>query len=101
MSPDDSTETLTVQPEEHVVLRDLAEVSDPIDPRITSSQRPSNEVLDEAYIHQLSDYVHRREHHHDIDVEKKSIVEEEPVYVSALRDLDGRTLQFKVLDIDV
>ncbi|KAI0630775.1 MFS general substrate transporter [Trametes polyzona] len=47
--------------------RSLASVHEVIDPRISPSDRPKDDVLDEGYIRQLGDYV---EHKHHRDHEK-------------------------------
>ncbi|KAI0369756.1 MFS general substrate transporter [Pilatotrama ljubarskyi] len=63
--------------------RSLASVHSDVDPRIRPSDRPSNEVLDEGYIRQLSDYIEHKHHYKKSasegeDSQKES---EETIYV--------------------
>ncbi|CAL1715271.1 unnamed protein product [Somion occarium] len=63
---------------DHLAIRSLEDVSEPVDPRITPIHRPTNDVLDESYVHQLSEYVHHEKHAHEF-IEKPN--EEEPLYI--------------------
>ncbi|KAK7687738.1 hypothetical protein QCA50_008956 [Cerrena zonata] len=72
---DDSTLT---DRNDHLAVRSLEDVSEPIDPRITPDHRPTSEVLDEGYIHQFNEYVHHEKHAHELSQKPD---EGEPLYV--------------------
>lgn len=85
---------------EGVLVKNLEDIHDPIDPRISSSSIPDAEDLDDGLAHQLSDLVRhpadlQRHHHpHHLDVasakdessisNEKVVPVEEPLYVSYL-----------------
>lgn len=64
--------------------RSLASVHDAVDPRIRPSDRPTDDVLDEGYARQLSDYIGHKHHHEKSPSEKEGSQKDsdEPIYVS-------------------
>ncbi|KZT70821.1 MFS general substrate transporter [Daedalea quercina L-15889] len=48
---------------EHVAIRSLEDVREPVDPRLSPGDRPDNARLDESYARQIDDYIHHRDHH--------------------------------------
>ena len=72
---DDSTLT---DRNDHFAIRSLEDVSDTVDPRITPEHRPTSDVLDESYTHQLNEYVHHEKHAHEL---AQNPNEAEPLYV--------------------
>ncbi|OSD05327.1 MFS general substrate transporter [Trametes coccinea BRFM310] len=56
----------------HLARRSLASVHEPVDPRIRPSDRPTDEVLDESYVRQLTDLVkHKHPHDHEKGTSEK------------------------------
>lgn len=72
---DDSTLT---DRNDHLAIRSLEDVSEPVDPRITPDHRPTSEVLDEGYVHQFNEFVHHEKHAHELSQKPG---EAEPLYV--------------------
>ncbi|KAI0761799.1 MFS general substrate transporter [Trametes elegans] len=52
--------------------RSLASVHEAVDPRIRASDRPTDDVLDEGYVRQLSDFIEHRHHYEKSSSEKGS-----------------------------
>ncbi|GBE86348.1 MFS general substrate transporter [Sparassis latifolia] len=71
----DEEATLADERTSELVIHGLEDVHEPIDPRISPSDRPASEVLDESYTHQFSDYMHHRDHHHAHDHHDESDLE--------------------------
>ena len=72
---------------EHVRVVSEDAVSERIDPRISPTERATEEELDSPYHRQLSDYVHHWEHTGATDVEKGIEQHEKdsgPLYVGVL-----------------
>lgn len=64
---------------DHLAVRSLGDVSEPVDPRITPEHRPTSDVLDEGYVQQFNEYVHHEKHAHELSQKPD---EEEPLYAS-------------------
>ncbi|KZS99663.1 MFS general substrate transporter [Laetiporus sulphureus 93-53] len=81
----DEEATLAEENVNHVVLRSLEDVAEPVDPHLAPADRPDNEVLDESYVQQLEDYIHHRDHHlHKEGLHEKEKSEDfslEPLYI--------------------
>ncbi|THG98765.1 hypothetical protein EW026_g3482 [Hermanssonia centrifuga] len=75
-----SEEATLADPREHlrIVPASADSASDSVDPRITPRERADEEQLDEPYLHQLSDYVHHREHTKESE---KTTSDDGPLYV--------------------
>ncbi|EIW58339.1 MFS general substrate transporter [Trametes versicolor FP-101664 SS1] len=71
--------------------RSLASVHDAVDPRIRPSDRPTDDVLDEGYARQLSDYIGHKHHHEKSPSEKEGSQKDsdEPIYVE-FEEVDSR-----------
>ncbi|KAI8985777.1 MFS general substrate transporter [Trametes punicea] len=65
--------------------RSLASVHEPVDPRIRPSDRPTDDVLDEDYVRQLSDYIEHKHPHKrgtsETGSQDDSRTEDETIYV--------------------
>ncbi|KAI9062694.1 MFS general substrate transporter [Trametes sanguinea] len=61
----------------HLARRSLASVHEPVDPRIRPSDRPTDEVLDEGYVRQLTEFVeHKHPHDHEKGISEKGSQED-------------------------
>ncbi|OJT03339.1 hypothetical protein TRAPUB_6117 [Trametes pubescens] len=71
--------------------RSLASVHDAVDPRIRPSDRPTDDVLDEGYARQLSDYLGHKHHHEKSPSEREGSQKDsnEPIYVE-FEEVDSR-----------
>ncbi|THH29519.1 hypothetical protein EUX98_g4679 [Antrodiella citrinella] len=66
-------EATLADPAESFAIHHADEVTEPIDPRIQSTEKSTSTQLDEPYARQLSDYVH---HHKEPLPEEKALAEE-------------------------
>ncbi|KAH8104030.1 MFS general substrate transporter [Cristinia sonorae] len=81
----DEEATLADASESQFAVHHLEEVTEPIDPRISPVDRPSQRQLDEPLVRQLSDYVHAHHNPHkeqtSTSTEKQPPSEDEVLYI--------------------